>query len=129
MDILGADKNFVPTSFIKNYAIEAHLAYFITFGPTLAFLCHFRSPWANFITLLPEKKAQHCLAGCPMLCSNLVPPLPTKNRPSMPFQTFPNIVSLNRWSHMALIVNIPIFGPFLVLFGPWENPNMKNALC
>ena len=34
-------------------------------------------------------------------------------------------VPLNRWSHMALLVKMPIWA----LFGPWEDPNMKNATC
>ena len=35
---------------------------------------------------------------------------------------------LNRWSHKALLVKMPIwavFGPFW----PWEGPNTKNARC
>ena len=48
---------------------------------------------------------------------------------SKPFQPFSNIVPLNRWANITLIVKLPIFGPFRVFFGPWEGPNMINALC
>ena len=109
---------FQPFSnpFHKNYGPEVYLAYFITFGPTWASLCHFWSPGANFWQFLPGKKAQHCLAWCPLLCSNLVAPLPTQKRPSGL-----NFVAKKQFS--------AYLGHFLAPLGLWEGPNMRNALC
>ena len=83
LNVLSAvPTSFQPCSnrFHKMYGVEAYLASFIIFGPISASYYQFWSVWAYFSAILTWIKSPTGQSGCLLLCSNLVPPLLTKNR-------------------------------------------------
>ena len=107
---LNASNVFQPCSTPSNtkYALQANLcgqkAIFSLFGPLfgpLGAIYWKFSVWQMGQTGQPE---------CPQCCSNLFQPVPTRS-----------VVMY------GLSCENANFGPCLVLFGPWEGPNMKNA--
>ena len=74
--------NPVPTRSTTIYGNKAYLNYFVIFGPTFAYFLQFLNQRANFAPFFHMKKDLKWFDWTPLLCSNLVPPRPSQNRPS-----------------------------------------------